>query len=87
MLKRFLDDYEPIMLAAEAYLAAIVTKISGQEQFIGNDPVLDKSYAVSVALTMMLDYLYHTKVETETQRARAETVLAQLNNLLYTKPC
>ncbi len=87
MLKRFVDDYEPIMIAAETYLATIVTKIAAQEPYIGDDPVLDKPYSVSVRLTIMLDYLYHALVETDKQRARAEMVLQQLQNLLYTKPC
>jgi len=88
MLKRYTDDYEAVMYEAEKYKSQLIAAISERELYVGNAPELDKPYALCIAMSAMLDYLYnYAKTDTELNRRKAETVLLHLKKLTHSKPC
>ena len=57
MLIRFTDDYENYIYEGRKLVGRLIAKVAQQEPFVGGSLELDKFYALSVAISGILDQL------------------------------
>lgn len=57
MLIKFTDDYENYIYEARQLVGRIVHHISIKEPYVGSTVQLDKFYAVSIAISAIIDHL------------------------------
>lgn len=84
MLILFTDDYEEIVAAGMDKMAEIQLTIAAREPFIGNSPVFDNLYAISVAITAIID---HFTYDDNSDPASNEALLQCLKGLINTDIC
>jgi len=84
MLIRFTQDFEPFICDARCYASSIVEFISCKEPFIGNDPILDRSYAIAVALNAIAD---HLECDDNSNPQQNEYLLENLKNIISKDVC
>ena len=84
MLIRFTDDYENYLFEARAVVGRLQAHIAGKEPFVGGSLELDKFYALSVAISAIVD---HIEYEDNGDPDFTENLLYNLKELLSKDIC
>lgn len=84
MLIRFTDDYDNYLYEGRALVGRIVAHIAKKEPFVGGSIELDKFYALSMAITGIID---HLEYEDNSEPKYNEYLLQVLKELLTKNLC